>query len=107
MRLFVKGEYVKGFDVEPHAPIAELYRKVFASMGDGTLMFAGQPLNNEGILSDYNVRSESVIHHFGRLLGGLTVFTDPVSGKQMISDAFPSELCKTLRELTYLDFVVF
>ena len=99
MHIFVCGVGSLSLDVGASDTIASVKAVLRSRVPDGEavdLFFAGKPLVNDSFtLLDYNIHSGSNLQlSLGGLLGGLTVFNCPVTKKQMISDAFPSELCK-------------
>ena len=98
MKIFVTASRTVTLDVEPRDSIATVAllvsRKLGVSRADVRLSLAGKPLAADRTLADYAVRPLATLLALGRLRGGLTVFTCPVCRKQMISDAFPSEVAK-------------
>jgi hypothetical protein len=98
MQIFVHAEDTMAFDVESTDSIASIKQSIHSRVpipaSEQRLVYGGRQLSDELTLQDYSIQKNSTLQLLLRLRGGLTVFIDPVSNSEMISDAFPSELVK-------------
>ena len=89
MQLFVKTLTGKTttVDVEAGQTIASIKEKLRETEGipasDMRLVFAGKHLEDDRIVSDYNMRSESTIYLLLRLRGGMQIFVKTLTGRTM------------------------
>lgn len=102
MQIFVRSEELFVLDVDPTDTILDVKNRFQRKLPSGfslplseqRLLFGGRSLADDSTLSDCNVHPASILDFVLRIRGGLTVFRDPVSKCEMISDAFPSVICK-------------
>jgi ubiquitin C len=104
MQLFVKTLSGKTttVDVEASDTIASIKGKLKDCEGipesDQRLVFAGKHLEDDRVISDYNMRNDSTIYLLLRLRGGMQVFVKTLTGRTMTVNVEGTNTVADLKE---------
>ena len=103
MQIFCKTITGKTFacEVEGTNTVAELKEKLHAHEGLPTdqirLVFGGKELQDDRILSDYNIQKMNTVHLLLRLWGGFQVFCKTLTGKTITLEAAHTDTISDLK----------
>lgn len=104
MQLFVKTLTGKTstITVEAQDSIQSIKEKLRAKEGipesDQRLVFAGKHLEDDRVISDYNIREDSTIYLLLRLRGGMQIFVKTLTGKTMTVNVEGAQTIADLKE---------
>uniref|UniRef100_A0A8W7K7T9 Ubiquitin-like domain-containing protein n=1 Tax=Anopheles albimanus TaxID=7167 RepID=A0A8W7K7T9_ANOAL len=104
MQIFVKtltGKTIT-LDVVPTETVLDIKSKIEEREGidpdQQRIIFAGKQLENDRIISDYNIQHGSTMHLVLRLKGGMQIFVRMLTGKTIAIDTEPEATIESVKK---------